>query len=299
MKLFKATSEYIQLGKDKVHIKVFEPEQQAKATPILAIPGSVEDGRIFYSNSGRGLAPWLAEQGYTVYVPDLRGRGLSTPKAEKGGGADQTTMLNTDIPAYIDYVKQHSGNSKQHWMAHSWGGIQLLAYLAKNELQVEVEKMVFFGSKRHIATKSWRKWVMVNLAWVRLGEYLVNKHGYLPAIKWKMGSENEHAELYRQTRYWVMNPDWKDENDDFDYAAALQQKNLPLTLLTTGAHDWVLGNPADVARLKWEMGDGDKHKVKVFGKEFGNQRNYGHIDLLKHPLATEEVFPEVLEWINK
>jgi dienelactone hydrolase len=114
-----------------------------------------------------------------------------------------------------------------------------------------------------------------------------------------MGSQNEHGELYRQTRHWVLNPEWKDAGQNFDYAEALQAKQLAPTLLLTGAHDWVLGNPKDVARLKREMGDGLEHQLQVYGKEYNHSHNYGHIDLLTSSSAVKEVFPNVLEWFQR
>ena len=62
---------------EKLYIKRFY--NQLNAPPALMIHGSVENGRIFYSNSGKGFAPFLASKGFDVFVPDLRGRGNSIP----------------------------------------------------------------------------------------------------------------------------------------------------------------------------------------------------------------------------
>ena len=47
--------------------------------PIFMLHGLIENGLIFYTEKGKGLACYLAEQGFDVYVADLRGRGKSTP----------------------------------------------------------------------------------------------------------------------------------------------------------------------------------------------------------------------------
>ena len=49
---------------EKLYIKRFY--NQLNAPPALMIHGSVENGRIFYSNSGKGFAPFLADQGFDV-----------------------------------------------------------------------------------------------------------------------------------------------------------------------------------------------------------------------------------------
>ena len=57
------------------------------------VHGMVEDGRIFYHKSGKGLACYLAKQGYDVYVVDLRGIGQSTPKISADSDHGQTEPL--------------------------------------------------------------------------------------------------------------------------------------------------------------------------------------------------------------
>ncbi|MFZ3056650.1 MAG: hypothetical protein WA098_07835 [Smithella sp.] len=63
---------------DNLHLKhiYINPD----GPPIFMLHGSVENGRMFYSNTGSsGLGPYSAKYGYDVYVGDLRGRGESKP----------------------------------------------------------------------------------------------------------------------------------------------------------------------------------------------------------------------------
>ena len=53
---------------ERLHVRRFVGE----GPPILLLHGSVENGRIFYTDSGRGLASYLARNGHDVYVCDLR-----------------------------------------------------------------------------------------------------------------------------------------------------------------------------------------------------------------------------------
>ncbi len=41
-----------------LHVKRFYVDANAPA--LLLIPGSIENGHIFYSKSGKGFAPWMA-----------------------------------------------------------------------------------------------------------------------------------------------------------------------------------------------------------------------------------------------
>ncbi len=60
--------------------------------------GAVENGKIFYSDSGRGLAPFLARRGFDVYVGDLRGRGESRPHISRSSRYGQTEAIMVISP---------------------------------------------------------------------------------------------------------------------------------------------------------------------------------------------------------
>ncbi|HIN39000.1 MAG TPA: esterase, partial [Flavobacteriales bacterium] len=55
----KEKSLYITLNStEKLHVKRFFTDK--KGQPVLMLHGSIENGKIFYSSSGKGLAPYLA-----------------------------------------------------------------------------------------------------------------------------------------------------------------------------------------------------------------------------------------------
>ncbi|HYX81614.1 MAG TPA: alpha/beta fold hydrolase, partial [Gemmatimonadales bacterium] len=60
---------------------------------VFMLHGSIENGRVFYSASGKGLAPYLAQHGFDVFVPDLRGRGASTPHVGRHSSYGQTEII--------------------------------------------------------------------------------------------------------------------------------------------------------------------------------------------------------------
>lgn len=63
---------FLQASDYRLHLMhISQPGQ--RGIPVLMIHGMVEDGRIFYHPSGKGLGCYLARQGYEVYVADLRG----------------------------------------------------------------------------------------------------------------------------------------------------------------------------------------------------------------------------------
>ncbi|TPE44541.1 alpha/beta hydrolase [Pontibacter mangrovi] len=261
------------------------------------VHGSIENGRIFYSASGKGFAPWLAQQGYDVFVADLRGRGKSTPAISGKSKFGLSHTLQEDFPAFIGKIIELKGDVPQYWGAHSWGGVLMLAYLARPAVPVQVQAMAFFGSKRRISIRSLKKFFMVDVMWNWVGKTAAATTGALFAQRLGMGSDSETRLSHRQTHHWVVQRRWLDWHDKFDYANALQNMHLPPTLYLAGANDTVLGHPQDVEHLKNETGC-SRSRVMLLSRQNGNRHNYGHIDMLTHPDAPHDHFLEVLRWFK-
>ena len=280
---------------EELHIKHFYTDENAP--PVMMIHGAIENGKIFYSSSGKGLAPYLAQNGYDVFVVDLRGRGLSKPSINKNSKHGLTEILRDDFPAYIKKIKEIKGDVPQHWIAHSWGGVMMLAYLAKNFESVKIASMVFFGTKRRITIMSFKKIWRINIMWNIFGRLLIASRGYLPAKEAKIGSDNETKKSNRETNVWAKSRKWLDWNDKFDYAAALKKIKLPPTLYLCGENDDILGHPKDVKLLMTETGEQDNY-FQILGKSTGNKNDYGHNDILTHQDAAIDVYPIALNFMK-
>lgn len=263
---------------------------------VVLIHGSIENARIFYSRSGKGFAPWLAKQGFDVYAVDLPGKGESHPVVSKSFKQSQTKLITKDLPAIISAIQARNSSGKLHIGAHSWGGVLLAAMLCR--VDIPVDSMVFFACKRRISVLSLRRLLMVDLVWTLLGTMASYSVGFLPAKQMKIGSDNEPKKLFLQTSKWVYENEWVDEEDGFNYGKELRKISLPPTLFLAGSHDKVLGNPVDVELLMNEMAS-PKHELQILGKNNGNEHNYGHVDILTHPLASEDHFPKVMEWFRQ
>ncbi|PTB97870.1 hypothetical protein C9994_00650 [Marivirga lumbricoides] len=183
-------------------------------------------------------------------------------------------------------------------MAHSWGGVIILSYLARFKHE-NLKAQVFFGSKRDVKVQNIYRWFNIDLLWNKMGTYLVHKHGYLPATKYNIGSDNEAKHFYLQVNNWVYSDEWIDSFDGFNYAEALQKQKIAPTLHLTGAKDTHSGHPKDVKRLMVEIGNQEDHHFQVIGKKYGYKHNYNHINLLTHPDAPIDHFQEVLQWLKK
>ncbi len=283
---------------EQLHIRRFCTDAAHPA--LLLIHGSIENGKIFYSDSGKGFAPWMAQQGFDVYVPDLRGRGQSRPLIHRGSDWGQAEALADEYPALFQFVMAHKGSSRVYVGAHSWAGVNVLAFLSRTELKMDIPAMVFFGSKRHISVRGWYYFWMIRMGWWRVGRRSVRRHGFLNAIRYRMGSDNITTRDYLETDAWIKpRAEWKHWADGFDFRAAFASLQLPPTLYVSGKLDRVLGNPIDVALLAAETGAHQHKELMLLSKEEGYLHDYGHIDMLTHPDAPRDHFPKVLAWMRK
>jgi len=272
-------------------------ENKKEKTPIFMLHGSMEDGRIFYTLKEKGIAPFLAKRGYDVYVLDKRGRGKSSPKISRKSKYSQKEVLFEDIPAVLKKIEELNPN-KQIWMAHSWGGVLMNAYLARNPEYInKIKKSVYWGSKRRIATINKERFTQIYLMWGLVFRLTSKFYGYLPAKELNFGADNEPRKEYLQTIPWVSQRKWIDKCDKFNYSKALKNLELPHTLYISGKNDKILGNPKDVKLLMKESGTGLKSEM-LLSQQNGNLHDYDHINMLVHKDAPIDQFIKVYEWLN-
>ncbi|MCC7441058.1 MAG: alpha/beta fold hydrolase [Bdellovibrionales bacterium] len=297
-------SQFVELsGGARLHLRRFRPETPSGAEPVVVlVHGAIENGRIFYSASGKGLAPYLASQGFEVFVPDLGGRGGSTPKIARGSNHGQNESIVEELPAISDHVAGIAGGREQHWGAHSWGGVLILSALARHpRLRPRIKRLLFVASKRSVKQLNLEILWKIHLLWNRFSFWMVKRHGYLPARERGFGSDNESRLSHWESVRWVRPGPWVDPRDGFDYGAALaalDPDEKPEMLFVTGAADRALGHPGDVRELILEVGPGPK-RFEILGKAFGNRADYGHVDILTHPLAPEDHFPRLARWLSR
>ena len=281
----------------EICLHYFSQDENKRHVSVLMSHGAIEDGRIFYSKSGKGLAPYLAQQGFDVFVMDGRGKGESISKIDRGFQHSQTDHIIKDLPFCIDKIIENSGNKEIHFVAHSWGGVLQLAFLARFQGMYEVKSMVFFGSKRRISIRNFKKFFRVDIVWNLVGYFISRFFGYAPFKLFKIGSENESIPFFNQMNHWVYSKDWKDKEDGFDYHESLQKQELPPALYLTGINDDILGNPIDVELLMKETGVNQDVEMMILGKSNGNSHDYGHIDIMTHKDAENDHFPIALDWM--
>jgi len=270
--------------------------QKSGGTPIFMLHGAIENGLIFYTKKGKGLACYLAEQGFDVYVADLRGRGESKPKIDADAVHGQFEAITQDIPCFLNYITETT-KKKVHLIAHSWGGVLLASTLARMpQLAGTILSKTCFGTKRMVTVKSLEKLFKVNIVWNNLAGKLAKRKGFLDAKKHKIGSDNETKQSLADSVAWVKKSDWHDLKDGFDYFKAAKSVDWPPTWHLTGCKDKVLGHAIDVNVFIGESNP--QAKFTLLSKSSGNKENYDHINILTHRSAVNDHFPLLVKWLK-
>ncbi|RYZ54819.1 MAG: alpha/beta hydrolase [Proteobacteria bacterium] len=285
---------------DELHLRHFKPIDNTKGI-IFLLHGAIENGRIFYSNNGdKGLAPFLAQSGFEVFVGDLRGRGKSRPHISASSSYGQTEAIVEDLRVMADHMSQVAAGRPQHWIAHSWGGVLLASHLLRFPERIKsIESLTFFGTKRSVAAINLKRFVGIDIVWNRASKLATLIYGYLPGKKLNLGSDDETKRSHAHSVAWVKNTrEWIDPVDGFDYGAATRSIKLPRTLSLAGIKDAYLGNPKDVRRFLKECYLPDDSFL-LLSKKNGNLKDYGHIDMLTATEALSDHFPLVCNWLTK
>lgn len=281
---------------DRLHLKhiCIDPY----GPPVFMLHGSVENGRIFYSDSGTsGLGPYLAKYGYDVYMGDLRGRGESKPHVNRKSRYGQTEAITEEIPAFIEKIVSLRGNVPQRWVCHSWGGVLTSSHLLRFPRYRDlVTSMVYFGTKRRVSVINPTRIFQIDIVYTFLGSLLARAYGYFPSSLFS--GEDEPALTRKGTSMWIRRKDWIDPFDGFDYGKAAQEVVLPPTLYFAALNDPCLGHRKDVLLTIHESGKHVSNYV-LLGKKCGNLHNYNHVTMLTHKDAKKDHFPLVIDWLAK
>lgn len=278
----------------KLHIKKIYKE--SSLPPVVLIHGSMENGKIFYSKSLKGFAPYLAQNGFTVYVVDLRGKGESHPKISRDFNFGQADVINDLVHVY-EYIQTFHPNDKQIWGSHSWGGVLVNCFLLRHPEYIKrTEKLFHFATKRSISVRSIQKYINIDIAFKRLFTWQAYLEGYVSPRFFGFDSEarNYHVDVAK----WVSQMSFVDPSDRFDYAQSALKHKLPQSLFIAGINDPYLGNPVDVRRFMQEC-NVMEHDYLLLSKANGRLHDYGHNDMVTHPDGPNDHFPLIKQWLQR
>ena len=318
------------------HLRPAEPDP-AKL-PVVLCHG-LGLNATFWTITGKNLPEQLLDRGYEVFLFDFRGSGESARGGRVGraNGVLRETFLpeigegswtvdeivRYDVPAVLDHVKAATGKDRVNWVGHSLGGMLMFAYLELAPDPSRVANHVAMGATITLAQVPKGDMLLANrslraLAAVvspgRLGRPLmVARFPGLDTIdRFYYSAENVDrttvSKFYgytledtgraalRQLDPYLEYGHFVSADGRVDYAAGLGRVTTP-TLMIAGDGD-IMSDVESTEMTLHALGAADKSLAR-FGKGQGNVADYGHCDLVWSRYAPKEIFPPLIDWLDR
>lgn len=296
------------------------PPKGACRGAVILCHGLSANGFVF-DVPGHSLARYLADRGYECFIPDLRGARYSgTPP--KGWGLDD--YIEQDLPAIFDLVRAQALSPNIHWLGHSMGGLLFFMYASEHP-EVPITRAVMVGSSLdyrvgYSVFRDLRAALPIARALrelpfgkiTRLGAHLVG-HVPTPIEKVNFHSANVDVDVIKSILADCFGPLPTTLLSDLDstfsegglsrrrgllrYAELWARYRFP-TLLLAGAADvqCPVESVDESARVLSHLRE---LRVLPFGKKFGHHEDYGHYDLIVGRNAPSEVWPRIIDWLQR
>ncbi len=248
-----------------------------------------------------------------------------TPALELGHdewNVDQ--QANNDVPAILDYVQEKTGKSQVNWVGHSLGGMLMLMHLQTTDRPGRIASFVDMGGVLALAESKERKMMLAaNRGLRKLLSVISTGRAARPMMVARPYGLDRVDSFY----YTAKNVDQRTVSRFYGFTledpgkGALKQLESYLEhgrmMSVDGSIDYVEGLPKVDAPLLMIAGEADRmadipsslltfngvrsqdKTLLRFGKREGHVDDYGHCDLVWSRNAPAEIFPPLIEWLDR
>ncbi|SDG99906.1 Lysophospholipase, alpha-beta hydrolase superfamily [Pseudomonas flavescens] len=259
-----------------------------RGAPVILVHGSFSNRRFWYSPKCIGMGPYLARAGFDVWIPEMRGHGLSARNLRYAQNSVADYAAH-DLPAIAAFV--HEQNPRPaHWLGHSLGGITLAAALAGGYLtSAPLAGVALCGAQ--VSRVRWPLKVPPVEWGLRL---LLRRFPALSGTRLGRGPEDEPVGIARDFLRWGR-LFGRFADGERDWWAGLREVTVPV-LGVAGAGD--RQDPAWACRALYRQFASARGEFVVLGREQGFTEDYGHVEMLVSKAAQTEVWPLLLRWLR-
>ncbi len=235
-----------------------------------------------------GIADFLIQHGFTCWILEWRNHGDSS---KTQAPFNFETVALEDFSVAFEYLFQQEKIQQLDAITHSGGGICLTMFLIKNPIyRSRINSIAMFGCQAFGAANS-----KANYLKIWLGKKMSYLLGYTPARK--VGSP--HDESYFTMKQWF---DWNLSQkfmgaNAMDYQRAMPQIKIPILSICGKADTFIAPKSGCEAFLK--AFDHAPNQLLFCSRENGFREDYNHSRILHSQNARAEIYPKVLEWVNR
>ncbi len=323
----------------RLGIRHYRPEHpDPRKLPVVLCHGLGLNGT-FWTITDAHLPSQLVAHGYEVFVPDLRGSGSSRRVGRIGQVNEiirQTPLLAIkeaewtvddlamyDVPAILDYVQAATGRDRVNWVGHSLGGMLMFAHLERAAHPERIATFVGMGSTIAQAEVPQRDMLRANHALRTLCRLVSTSRMARPmSVARPPGLGRVDAFYYTSTNVdrrtisrfygyvledlskgalkqldpYLARGHFLSADGTIDYVHESKGLTTP-TLLIAGEADIMSDIPSTIITYEG-IGSPDKTLMR-FGKREGQIDDYGHCDLVWSRHAPHEIFPPLIDWLDR
>ncbi|MFZ8802179.1 MAG: alpha/beta hydrolase [Candidatus Calescibacterium sp.] len=309
----------------KIHIMFFKGEEKKKRNfPVILCHGLGAQGRYWYFDDELSWPKKLNDEGFDVFVPDLRGVG-------KTGGPYDFSFEDYiyDVEAILEKVLKVEGVDKAHWVGHSMGGMVIYLSVSRNpQIQKKLKSFTAISSPYTI-WGTWELWKITHKNYENLSQFFkkvdsipfstfsysfsifgdiiypilkITKLIYLENFVWNL--DNVPRDIRKKAMRYATGPVSTRVLEKFskvllgyeDFNFSFEKFKVP-ALFIVGTKDYLASPPT--VKLAYSRASSENKKFILAGVGEGFQTDYGHVDITASKLATEEIFSQVLNFIKE
>ena len=260
----------------------------APGYPVVLVHGSFTNKSFWLSQKGKGLARYLVEAGYDVWMMEMRGHGHS-PHNRNYQSNTVEGYAAIDLPAVHEFIHEKTGASPI-WVGHSLGGTAIATALALNSFRRAPRAAVLLGTQ--VVRRLWYLQIPTVPFVLKLAVSL--KKG-LDGRAMNMGPEHEPAGVIKEyIRRHSLLGRWKAPVSKQDLYIGWRSASVPL-LGVSASHD--ARDPDKHCQKFYQLYGGPK-QLMTLGKKQGLSRDYGHVDMIVSKDAETEVWPLLSQWLK-
>lgn len=306
--------------------------------PVVLCHGLGLNGT-FWTITDNHLPSQLMARGYEVFVVDMRGSGASRRLDRRGTVnrvLRHTTLLELghrewnvddeafhDVPAILSYVQQQTGKAEVNWVGHSLGGMLMFPYLELTPPPQRVSTFIAMGAPAWMVSAPETKMLNANRNLRKLLYAFSTSRFARPMMLGRPPGLDKIDRLYysaenvdrrtvnrfygytledpgpgalRQLDHYLEHGELVSADHRTSYARMLDRVRTPI-LFVAGEGD-VLAPLASNVKTFDDIGSPDKTFMR-FGKKDGHHHDYGHCDLVWSRYAPVDIFPAMIDWLDR